>query len=124
MSGPQRVNPWQPVTLAGYFGTFFTLLLWYSWLAPSSRLPIALTLIVVVGPLLLPLRGLLAGSLRSMTWAGYLVMLYLVVGVMEAWANPPQRIPALIQVGLVVVFIGGVLAFSRRVPRNREANDR
>ncbi len=79
---------------------------------------------VAVAPLLLPLRGLLTGSMRSMTWAGYLVMLYLVVGVMEAWANPPQRIPALVQVGLVVLFIGGVLAFSRRVPRSRESNDR
>ena len=79
---------------------------------------------VAVAPLLLPLRGLLAGSLRSMTWAGYLVMLYLVVGVTEAWANPPQRIPALTQVLLVVLFIGGVLAFSRRVPRNRDATDR
>ena len=70
------------------------------------------------------LRGLLAGSLRSMTWAGYLVMLYLVVGVMEAWANPPQRIPALTQVLLVVLFIGSVLVFSRQVPRNREETDR
>lgn len=79
---------------------------------------------VAAVPLLLPLRGLLAGSLRSMTWAGYLVMLYLVVGVMEAWANPPQRIPALTQVVLVVLFVGGVLAFSRRVPRNRESPGR
>lgn len=79
--------------------------------------------VVAVVPLLLPLRGLLAGSLRSMTWAGYLVMLYLVVGVMEAWANPPQRIPALTQVLLVVLFIGSVLAFSRQVPRTREETD-
>jgi uncharacterized membrane protein len=80
--------------------------------------------VVAVVPLLLPLRGLLAGSLRSMTWAGYLLMLYLVVGVMEAWANPPQRIPALTQVLLVVLFIGSVLVFSRQVPRNQEETDR
>lgn len=68
---------------------------------------------LAVVPLLLPLRGLVAGSLRSMTWAGYLVMLYLVIGVTEAWSNPPQRIPALVQVLLVVIFVGSVLAFSR-----------
>ena len=68
---------------------------------------------------MLPLKGVLAGSLRSLTWAGYLVMLYLVVGVMEAWANPAQRIPAMVQVVLVAVFVGSVLVFSRRVPRNR-----
>ena len=64
-------------------------------------------------PLLLPLAGVLRGSLRSMTWAGYLVMLYLVIGVMEAWSNPPQRVMALAQVFLVVVFVAAVLAFSR-----------
>lgn len=69
--------------------------------------------LVAAAPLLLPLRGLLAGSLRSMTWAGYLVMLYLVIGVMEAWSNPEQRIPALVQVLLVVVFTASLLSFSR-----------
>ena len=64
-------------------------------------------------PLLLPLRGVWAGSLRSMTWAGYLSMLYLVVGVMEAWANPPQRAVALLQVALVSGLVGSFLVFSR-----------
>lgn len=64
-------------------------------------------------PLLLPLKGVLQGSLRSMTWAGYLVMLYLIIGIMEAWANPPQRAAALLQVALVVVFTGCLLVFSR-----------
>jgi uncharacterized membrane protein len=65
-------------------------------------------------PLLLPALGVWRGSLRSMTWAGYLVMLYLVIGVTEAWANPAQRTPALLQVVLVAAFVGSVLAFSRR----------
>jgi len=64
-------------------------------------------------PLLLPLKGLLKGSLRSMTWAGYLVMLYLVIGITEAWSNPAQRLPALLQTLLVGVFIAAVLVFSR-----------
>ena len=68
-------------------------------------------------PLLLPLKGLLRGSLRSMTWAGYLVLLYFVIGVMETWANPPQRAAALAQVLLVAGFIGCLLAFSRSAGR-------
>ena len=64
-------------------------------------------------PLLLPLKGVMTGSLRSMTWAGYLVMLYLAIGIMEAWSNPPQRVPALVQTALVVVFVLAVLGFSR-----------
>jgi uncharacterized membrane protein len=68
-------------------------------------------------PLLLPLGGVWRGSLRAMTWAGYLAMLYLVIGVMEAWANPPQRPAALLQVVLVAVFVGSVLGYSRRFSR-------
>ena len=70
--------------------------------------------LVATLPLLLPLRGLLKLSLRSLTWAGYLVMLYLVIGIMEAWSNPAQRAAALLQTGLVVIFVGSVLVFSRR----------
>ena len=68
-------------------------------------------------PLLLPLKGLLAGSLRSMTWAGYLVMLYLAIGIMEAWSSPSHRVPALVQTGLVIAFVAAVLVFSGSVRR-------
>jgi uncharacterized membrane protein len=74
--------------------------------------------IAAAAPLLLPVKGVLSGSLRAMTWAGYLAMLYLVIGVMEAWANPPQRLPALAQVLLVAVFVASVLVFSRRDRRS------
>ena len=92
--------------------------LWHAFLTPPRGAGSGWLALIATVPLLLPLRGLLAGSLRSMTWAGYLSMLYLVVGVMEAWANPAQRIPALAQVILVVVFVASLLAFSRSIPRN------
>lgn len=91
--------------------------LWHALLpAPAGTASWAIAAVAVI-PLLLPLKGVLAGSLRAMTWAGYLVMAYLVVGVMEAWANPAQRYSALAQVLLVGVFVGAVLAFSRPGPR-------
>jgi len=37
-----------------------------------------------------------------------------VIGVTEAWANPGQRLPALLQIILVVVFVASVLTYSRR----------
>lgn len=74
---------------------------------------------LAAAPLLLPVKGVLGGSVRSLTWAGYLAMLYLVIGVTEAWANPPQRVPALLQIGLVAGFVAGTLVFSRRLPRRQ-----
>lgn len=73
--------------------------------------------LVATVPLLLPLKGVLQGSLRSMTWAGYLLMLYLIIGVVEAWSDPPQRIPALVQVTLVCFYVASILRFSRGFPR-------
>jgi len=88
-------------------------LTWHWALPPPHGAASPYLAAAAIVPLLLPVRGVLRGSLRSMTWAGYLAMLYLVVGVMEAWANPPQRVPALAQVALVAVFVGSVLVFSR-----------
>ena len=68
--------------------------------------------LVATVPLLLPLRGVLKGNIRSMTWGGYLLVLYLVVGIMEAWSNPPQRLPALLQTALVTFCIYSMLRFS------------
>lgn len=88
-------------------------LLWHGLLPAPHGSENWILAVVATVPLLLPLKGLLQGSLRSMTWAGYLVMLYLIIGIMEAWANPPQRAAALLQVVLVACFIGCVLVFSR-----------
>ena len=97
-----------------YLGLILLQPLWHALLPPPSGAGNWTLATVATVPLLLPLKGLLANSLRSMTWAGYLVMLYLVIGIMEAWSNPPQRIPALAQTTLVIIFVGSVLVFSRR----------
>ena len=72
--------------------------------------------LLAVIPLSLPLKGILRGSIRSMTWGGYLLILYGVVGIMEAWSNPPQRIPAMIQIALVVLCLLGMLRFNPAKP--------
>lgn len=98
---------------ASYLALILLQPLWHGLLPPAMGNANWLLAIIATAPLLLPLNGVLTGSLRSMTWAGYLVMLYFIIGVMEAWSNPPQRIPALSQVLLVIVFIGSLLVFSR-----------
>ena len=100
---------------SAYAGLLILQPVWHALLPPpagTGSWPLAM---VATLPLLLPLKGVWQGSLRSMTWAGYLVMLYLVVGVMEAWANPPQRAASLLQIALVTLFVGSTLVFSRGV---------
>jgi uncharacterized membrane protein len=90
---------------------------WHALVPPPAGSGSWILAAIATVPLLLPLRGVWAGSLRAMTWAGYLSMLYLVVGVMEAWANPPQRPAALLQIALVAALIAGIFTFSRRARR-------
>jgi uncharacterized membrane protein len=86
---------------------------WHGLLPPPAGNGNWALAVLAAVPLLLPLRGVWSGTLRAMTRAGYLSMLYLVVGVTEAWANPPQRPAALLQVALVCGLVGSILVFSR-----------
>lgn len=107
------------LTQASYLSLLLLQPVWHALLPPPAGAGSWLLATAATLPLFLPLKGVLRGSLRSMTWAGYLAMLYIVIGIMEAWSNPPQRIPALIQVALVAVYVGSVLGFSRAERRSR-----
>jgi len=65
-------------------------------------------------PLLLPIAGIAAGRSRSMTWGGFLAVLYFVIGVVEAWANPGQRIPACVQIVLSLGYCAALVIYSRQ----------
>ena len=71
-------------------------------------------------PLLLPLPGILRRLHRSQVWGSYLGLLYFCIGIMEAWSNPGQRFPALLQVGLVAMFWTGL---THKVLLERRANN-
>ena len=112
------MNGWGRLAAAAWLALIALQLAWHALLPPPHGAGNFYLATAAIVPLLLPAPGVFRGSLRSMTWAGYLAMLYFVIGVMEAWANPPQRIPALVQVLLVAVFVGSVLVFSRRDRQN------
>jgi uncharacterized membrane protein len=108
-----RAAIYHAVVAGSYVALLVLQIVWHALLpAPYGASAWWLGLLAAL-PLLLPLKGVLKGQIRSMTWAGYLLLFYLVIGVMEAWSNPPQRWPALIQSGLVAVSIAAMLGFSR-----------
>ena len=97
--------------LAAYFGTLAWQLIWHGLLPPPFGARNAWLVIVACIPLLIPLAGLVRMQYRSMIWGGLLLMLYLTIGIMELWSNPPQRLPALVQVTMAVFYLH---AFRRR----------
>jgi len=109
----EHIGDRHAVVTWSYFALLILQPVWHTLLPqPFGAVSWRLGLLAAI-PLIFPLKGILSGSMRSMTWGGYLLLLYLVVGIMEAWSNPPQRVPALIQTALVVICIWGILAFSR-----------
>ncbi|WP_446809269.1 DUF2069 domain-containing protein [Methylomonas sp. 2BW1-5-20] len=99
--------------LIGFFGLFALLMAWHTLLSPSTKLPTALVLIISVGPLLLPFKGLLNRNLKSCTWMSYLSLPYFAHGVAEAYVNQVERPYALLEVlfSLLLCFGAGLFVY-------------
>jgi uncharacterized membrane protein len=83
-------------------------LAWEIWLAPLRPGGSWLSLKAV--PLLAPLRGLLHGRLYTFRWTPFLALAYFTEGVVRAWAEPPVRPLAALEIALsVAVFCCAVL---------------
>lgn len=99
--------------LTGFFGLFALLMLWNTVLAPSSRFPVALVLLVSVTPLLLPMRGLLDRNPRSCAWAAYVSLAYFLHGTAEAYVNADERLYASLEVLLSLMLFFGTTFYVR-----------
>ncbi len=110
---------WLGLTLAGYFGTFALLVVWYGWLAPSPIFRPALVLLVLCTPLLFPLRGLLHGRTYTVGWSLFLALGYFIHGVVEAYSTPTDRLYGLLEVGLTVLWFVSGIVYVRQVARQR-----
>lgn len=107
---PVQIGRW--LTLGGYFGLFFLILVWTSVVDPPEHLPRSLVLLALLLPLLTPLRGLLHGRLRTHVWASFLALLYVLIGVTLA-AVATDRVYGLSMLVLALVLFTGCLTVVR-----------
>ena len=105
--------------LVSYFSLITFLLLWITWLAPSRHFPTAMVLVVLVVPLLFPLRGILHGRAYTHAWTGFLALLYLIHGISDLFANPSERIYGAIEIVLSLALFFSC-AFYARTAGGRE----
>ncbi len=103
--------------LTGFFGLFALLMLWNTVLAPSSRFPVALVLLITITPLLLPMRGLLDRKPRSCAWAAYVSLIYFLHGTAEAYVNAGERLYAVLEVMLSLMLFFGSAFYVRMSAR-------
>ncbi|MEQ1637876.1 MAG: DUF2069 domain-containing protein [Methylococcales bacterium] len=101
------------LALVGFFGLFILLMVWNTLWYPSTKLPVALVLLLAIMPLLLPLRGLLKANARSCAWMAYLSIAYLMHGSVEAYVNAAERLPASLEVFFSATLFIGATFFIR-----------
>lgn len=102
----------QGVTLVGYLGLWILLPAWYLWLAPAATLP-AYFIVFLLAPLVFPFTGLLRGRTYTYKWSLFVVVLYFVHGVGEAWTWPGERAYGLLEVALSLAWFIGAIAYIR-----------
>ncbi len=96
------------ITLTGYFALLLLLIVWHGFIFPANNKP-WLIMAFIVTPLLFPMKGLLKENPYTYAWTSFVILLYFMHGVVEAWANEEQRIYAIIEIFLSVqVYIGAI----------------
>ena len=116
-----KVSRW--LVLLSYFGLLSLLLLWFTLLAPPRQIPISLALLVFVGPLLLPLRGLLYQRSYTHAWTAFLVLIYFIHGVVEAWANSAERYLAGLEILLSMTLFTACILYIRYKTRANQSEE-
>jgi len=106
-----RVAYWSAT--GGYFGLLFLLLAWLGWLSPPRTLPISVALFLMLVPLLFPLRGILHGRPYTFAWASFLALIYFTHGIVEAYSNSEDRLLAVLEIILSIIFYSGSMFYAR-----------
>lgn len=120
-----RVQVFRWLTLSGYFSLMALIFCWYLWIQPLPAEFISITLLVQLGPLMFPLRGLLHGRPYTHAWASYLALFYFVLGVWYA-ASPDTRLFGILMCACSLDFFIGAVFYARfqgKAQRNASAGN-
>ena len=86
------------------FGLLLVQPLWHG-LSLHPAWPRWLVVALAMAPLLPPVVGVLRGRPRALFWGALVALAYFSHGIAEAWANPPERVPAAVQATLSLVLV-------------------
>ncbi len=90
---------------------------WFTWLSPPENVPRALLLVILGGPLLLPLRGILHGRPKSHIGLSFAAIWEFLAGI-DIYANiPVWRLPAALLTLSALGMIVGCYFYMRDAPR-------
>lgn len=102
-------------SLTGYFILFFTLLA--SIAVMPEEAPRLFFLLVLVGPLLFPLRGLLHGKPYTHAWSGFMALFYLVIAIGVAAGKENFLVGSLEAFAAMLWFFGSLFYVRWKLPK-------
>jgi uncharacterized membrane protein len=109
-----KLSYWMALT--GYFGLIIGIYVWHMWIKNTPAHQMSIMLIVQLGPLMFPLRGLLAGRIYTHAWAMYLAIFYFVLGVWYAGADEDVAF-GMYTIASSMLFFAGTLFYTRYASR-------
>lgn len=90
----------------GYFSLLIFLPIWHLVLVPST-MSMWTTLALTIGPLLLPMAGILKRKPYTYAWSNFIVLFYILHGLTLIWDRPDERLYVVIELLLAsMMFIG------------------
>ena len=107
------------LTLLGYFSLLFGLFAWHLLLEPPAKHLISVIIFLQLGPLMLPLMGLLHGKLYTHAWSMYLAIFYFVVGVWYA-GNSEDLMIGLYVITTSLLFFAGTVIYTRYMGKQQK----
>ncbi len=97
---------------AGYFGLLMFLPLWHVVFVPSEMGKFNL-LLLTVGPLLLPMWGILKQKPYTYAWSNFIVLFYMLHGLTLIWDRPDERVYVVIELVLSAMMFVGCSYFAK-----------
>ena len=110
------------LTLLGYFSLMFGLYAWHLILDPAAKHLMSIIIFLQLGPLMLPLFGLLNGKLYTHAWSMYLAIFYFIIGVWYA-GNSDELMIGLFVIVTSLVFFTGTVLYTRYMGKQQKTLD-
>lgn len=119
MTQIQLIKLGRTLTLLGYFSLLVGLFAWHLLISPSAKHLMSIIIFLQIGPLMLPLFGLLNGKLYTHAWSMYLAIFYFVIGVWYAGNDADLMIGLYVIFTSLLFFLGTVL-YTRHMGRQQK----
>jgi len=110
------------LTLIGYFSLMAGFYLWHLWIHPLEKHLISIVILLQLGPLMIPLFGLLKGKLYTHAWSIYVAIYYFIVGVWYAGADAEFYFGLYI-IFTSLIFFTGTTLFTRFTGKAQSQSD-